>query len=154
MTTIRPPRPDRILNLIVFGPVMIGTGVALAGVAFVPGASTRVFVVVLGAACIAGGIWATARTRHVAVHLSDDTLRYSGFFVSWTAPRAEITTVLDDAFVEWRDDHGAGHRRQIWLLTRAQEDDGTKFARLWRWRREALLEVRAWAAAREVRNVP
>jgi len=154
VTTIRPPRLDRILNRIVFGPVMIGTGVALASVAVVPGASAPVFVLVLGAAFIAGGIWATARTRHVAVHLSDDTLRYSGFLSSWTAPRAGITAVLDDAFVEWRDDHGAEHRRQIWLLTRAREDDGTKFAPRWRWRREALLEVRAWAAAPEVRNVP
>ncbi|MBO9049592.1 hypothetical protein [Curtobacterium flaccumfaciens] len=154
MTTIRPPRLDRILSLIVFGPVMIGTGVALASVAFVPGTSAPVFVFLLSAAFIAGGTWATARTRHVAVHLSDDTLRYSGFLSSWTAPRAGITAVLDDAFVEWRDDHGAEHRRQIWLLTRAREDDGTKFAPLWRWRREALLEVRAWAAAREVRNVP
>ncbi|MBT1681479.1 hypothetical protein [Curtobacterium flaccumfaciens] len=126
--------------------------------AFVPGASARVFVFLLGAASIAGGTCAMARTRHVAVHLSDDTLRYSGFFLSWTAPRAGITAVLDDAFVEWRDDHGAEHRRQIWLLTRARararEDDGTKFAPRWRWRREALLEVRAWAAAPEVRNVP
>lgn len=154
MTTIRPPLLDRILSLIVFGPVMIGTGVALASVAFVPGTSAPVFVFLLGAAFIAGGTWATARTRHVAVHLSDDTLRYSGFLSSRTALRAGITAVLDDAFVEWRDDHGAEHRRQIWLLTRAREDDGTKFAPLWRWRREALLEVRAWAAAREVRNVP
>jgi len=154
VTTIRPPRLDRILNRIVFGPVMIGTGVALAGVAFVPGASARVFVFVLGVAFIAGGTWATARLRRVAVHLCDDTLRYSGFLSSWTAPRAGITAVLDDASVEWHDDHGAEHRRQIWLLTRAREDDGTKFAPLWRWRREALLEVRAWAAAREVRNVP
>lgn len=154
MTTIRPPRLDRILNLIVFGPVMIGTGVALASVAFVPGASARVFVFVLGVAFIAGGTWATARLRRVAVHLSDETLRYSGFLSSWTAPRAGITAVLDDAYVEWRDDRGVGHRRQIWLLTRAWEDDGTRFAPLWRWRREALLEVRAWAAAHEVRNVP
>lgn len=138
MTTIRPPLLDRILSLIVFGPVMIGTGVALASVAFVPGTSAPVFVFLLGAAFIAGGTWATARTRHVAVHLSDDTLRYSGILSSWTAPRAGITAVLDDAFVEWRDDHGAEHRRQIWLLTRAREDDGTKFAPLWRWRREAL----------------
>ncbi|PZE66347.1 MULTISPECIES: hypothetical protein [unclassified Curtobacterium] len=154
MTTIRPPRLDHVLTVVVSGPVIIGTGVTLASVAFVPGASARVFVFILGAAFIAGGIWATARTRHVAVHLSDDTLRYSGFFVSWTAPRAEITMVLDDAFVEWRDDHGAEHRRQIWLLTRAREDDGTKFAPLWRWRHEALLEVRAWVATREVRNLP
>lgn len=154
MTTIRPPRLDRILNLIVFGPVFIGTGVALASVAFVPGASARVFVFVLGAAFIAGGIWATARMQHVAVHLSDDTLRYSGFLVSWSAPRAGITAVLDDAIVEWRDDDGIEHRRQMWLLTRAWEDDGTKFAPLWRWRREALLEVRAWTAAHEGRNVP
>ncbi|MBT1606831.1 hypothetical protein [Curtobacterium flaccumfaciens] len=154
MTTIRPPRLDRTLTAVVFGPVIIGTGVTLASVAFLPGASVRVFVFILGAAFIAGGTWATARLRRVAVHLCDDTLRYSGFLSSWTAPRAGITAVLDDAFVEWRDDHGAEHRRQIWMLTRAWEDDGTKFAPLWRWRREALLEVRAWAAAREVRNVP
>jgi hypothetical protein len=154
VTTIRPPRLERILNLIVFGPVMIGTGVALASVAFVPGASARVFVFVLGVAFIAGGTWATARLRRVAVHLSDKTLRYSGFLSSWTAPRAGVTAVLDDAYVEWRDDRGVDHRRQIWLLTRAWEDDGTRFAPLWRWRREALLEVQAWAATHGVRNVP
>lgn len=154
MTTIRPPRLDRVLNVIVFGPVIIGTGATLASVAFAPGASARVFLFVLGAACIAGGVWATARIRRVAVHLSDDTLRYSGFLVSWSASRAGITAVLDDAFVEWCDDLGIEHRRQMWLLTRAREDDGTKFAPLWRWRREALLQVRAWAAAHEVRNVP
>lgn len=145
MTTIRPPRLDRILNAVVFGPVFVGTGVAVAAVAFVPGASVRVFVFVLGAAFVAGGIWVTARLPRVAVHLSDDVLRYSGFLVSWEAPRSGITTVLDDAFVEWDDPSGARRRRQIGMLTRAWQDDGTKFAPLWRWRREALLQVRAWA---------
>lgn len=145
MTTIRPPRLDRILNAVVFGPVFVGTGVAVAAVAFVPGASVRVVVFVLGAAFVAGGIWVTARLPRVAVHLSDDTLRYSGFLVSWEAPRSGITTVLDDAFVEWDDPSGAQRRRQIGMLTRAWQDDGTKFAPLWRWRREALLQVRAWA---------
>jgi hypothetical protein len=154
VTTIRPPRFERLLTLVVFGPVFIGIGITLAAVALVPGASSRGFVVVLGVAFVAGGLWTSIRQPRVAVHLSDDRLRYSGFFVSWDAPRAGITTVLDDAFVEWRDDHGVEHRRQMWLLTRAWEDDGTKFAPLWRWRREALLQVRAWAAAHEVRNVP
>lgn len=88
MTTIRPPRLDRTLTAVVFGPVIIGTGVTLASVAFLPGASVRVFVFILGVAFIAGGTWATARLRRVTVHLCDDTLRYSGFLSSWTAPRA------------------------------------------------------------------
>jgi hypothetical protein len=116
VTTIRPPRLDRVLSVIVFGPVGIGTGVAVASVAFSPGASARAFVFVLGLVLAA----------------------------------IAITTVLDDAFVEWRDDDGTEHRRQIWMLTQAWEDDGTKFAPLWRWRRAALLEVRAWAGARAV----
>ena len=147
MTTLRPPRLDRVLAFIVFGPVWIGTGLALASVAFVPGASARVFVLVVGAAFVAGGIWTTIRLSRVAVHLSDDTLRYDGLLVSWTAPRAGISAVLDDAFVEWRDASGAEHRRQIWMLTMAWRDDGTKFAPLWRWRREALIDVRRWAGA-------
>ncbi|SBN64374.1 hypothetical protein AAEP80_17010 [Curtobacterium sp. L3-7] len=150
MTTIRPPRLDRVLNLIVFGPVVIGTGIAVAAVAFVPGASARVFVFVLGAVFVVAGAWVTIRLPRVAIHLSEDELRYVGFLVSWRAPRAGITTVLDDAFVEWHDAAGAGHRRQLWLLTAAYRDDGTVFARYWRWRREALLHVRDWAGARAV----
>ncbi|SFF62277.1 hypothetical protein [Curtobacterium sp. YR515] len=150
MIAIRPPRLDRVLAFVVLCPVMIGTGIALGSVAFVPGASARAFVLVLGVACVAIGVWATVRVPRVAVRLSDDALRYEGFLLSWTAPRSGITAVLDDAFVEWRDDGGTEHRRPIWMLTQAWEDDGTKFAPLWRWRRAALLEVRAWAGARAV----
>ncbi|WP_144751496.1 hypothetical protein [Curtobacterium pusillum] len=147
MTTLRPPRLDRVLAFIVFGLVWIGTGISLATVAFVPGASARVFVLVVGTAFVAGGLWTTIRLGRVAVHLSHDALRYDGFLVSWTAPRAGISAVLDDALVEWHDASGAEHRRQIWMLTSAWRDDGTIFAPLWRWRREALLEVRRWAGA-------
>lgn len=150
MTTIRPPRLDRVLNLIVFGPVFIGTGIAVAAVAFVPGASARVFVFVLGTVFVVSGAWVTIRLPRVAIHLSEDELRYVGFLVSWRVPRSGITTVLDDAFVEWHDAAGTEHRRQLWLLTRAYRDDGTVFARYWRWRREALLQVRDWAGARAV----
>lgn len=150
MKTIRPPRLDCVLNIIVFGPVGIGTGVAVASVAFSPGVSARVFVFVLGVVFAATATWVLVRLPRVAVRLSDDVLRYEGFLLSWTAPRSGITAVLDDAFVEWRDDCGTGHRRQIWMLTQAWEADGTRFAPLWRWRRAALLEVRAWAGARAV----
>jgi hypothetical protein len=150
VTTIRAPRWQRVLSLIVFGPVDISVGVAVAAVAFVPGSSAKVFVFVLGAGLAALGLVLTVRAPRVAVHLSQDTLRYDGFLVSWEAPRAAITTVLDDAFVEWRDAAGRERRRQIGLLTQAQQDDGTTFAPLWRWRREALLRVREWAGARAV----
>lgn len=150
MIAIRPPRLGRVLAFVVLCPVMIGTGIALGSVAFVPGASARAFVLVLGVAFVAIGVWATVRVPRVAVRLSDDVLRYEGFLLSWTAPRSGISAVLDDAFVEWRDDGGTEHRRQIWMLTQAWEADGTKFAPLWRWRRAALLEVRAWAGARAV----
>jgi len=139
-----------MLAVVLFGPVVTGTGVAVAITAIVSGASVRGLLVALGAALVAVGIWAVVRLPRVAVHLSDDTLRYSGFLVSWTAPRGEITAVLDDAYIEWREPFGARRRRQIWMLTQAWEDDGTMFASLWRWRREALLEVRDWALARTV----
>jgi len=139
-----------MLAVVLFGPVVIGTGVAVAIAAVVSGASARGVVVVLGAALVVVGIWAVVRLPRVAVHLSDDTLRYSGFLVSWTAPRGEITAVLDDAHIEWREPSGARRRRQIWMLNQAWEDDGTRFASVWRWRREALLEVRDWALARTV----
>jgi hypothetical protein len=144
-TTIRPPKLDRVLNAIVMGPVFIGTGIAIALAATAPDASARAFLVVLGVAFVATGIWLTSRLPRLAVHLTDDELRYHGFLVSWTAPREGITAVLDDAWVEWRDPAGRGRRRQLGLLTRAWEDDGTTFAPRWRWRREALLQVRAWA---------
>ena len=150
MKTIRPPRLDRVLNIIVFGPVGIGTGTAVVSVAFSPGASARVFVFILGVVFAAIATWVLVRLPRLGVQLCGDTLRYHGFLISWSAPRDGITTVLDDAFVEWRDDGGTEHRRQIWMLTQAWEDDGTKFAPLWRWRRAALLEVRAWAGARAV----
>ncbi|WP_267423986.1 MULTISPECIES: hypothetical protein [unclassified Curtobacterium] len=143
-TTIRPPKLDRVINVIVMGPVFIGTGVTIALAATSPDASARVFLVVLGAVFVATGIWLTSRLPRVAVHLTDDALRYDGFLVSWTLPRSGITAVLDDAWVEWRDTAGRERRRQIGLLTRAWEDDGTKFAPYWRWRREALLRVREW----------
>jgi hypothetical protein len=147
-TTIRPPRLDRVLNTVVFGPVAVGTGIVLASVAFVPGVSARVFCFVLGAAVVALGTVVSVRLPRVAVRLTEDRLEYVGFLLSWSAPRAGIDTVLDDGFVEWRDERGVEHRRQIGLLTRAWEDDGTRFAPLWRWRREGLLRVRAWADAR------
>lgn len=149
-TTIRQPRSDRVLNTVVFGPVAVGTGIVLASVAFVPGVSARVLCFVLGAAVVALGTVVSVRLPRVAVRLTDDRLEYVGFLLSWSAPRAGIDTVLDDAFVEWRDERGVEHRRQIGLLTRAWEDDGTRFAPLWRWRREGLLRVRAWADARAV----
>ncbi|MBF4583443.1 hypothetical protein ITJ54_12270 [Curtobacterium sp. VKM Ac-2865] len=144
-TTIRPPKLDRVLNVIVMGPVFMGTGVAIALAATSPDASARVFLAVRGAVFVATGIWLTSRLPRVSVQLLDDELRYDGFLVSWTLPREGITAVLDDAWVEWRDPAGRERRRQIGLLTRAWEDDGTKFAPYWRWRREALLQVREWA---------
>lgn len=150
MTTIRLPRLDRVLALVVFGPVWIGTGIALVSVAFVPGSSAHVFVVVLGAVFVAGGIWTSSRVPRVGVQLTEDTLRYDGYLLSWSAPRAGVSAVLDDGFVEWHDGAGAEHRRQIWMLTQARKDDGSRFARYWLWRREALLDVRQWAGARGV----
>lgn len=147
---IRMPRLDRVLSAVVFGPVGIGTGIAVASVAFAPGASARVSCLVLGAAFAALGTVVSVRLPHVAVRLTEDRLEVVGFLLSWTAPRDGITTVLDDAFVEWHDDHGIERRRQMWMLTQAWEDDGSPFARYWRWRREALLQVRAWAGARAV----
>jgi len=137
-----------VLSAVTFGPVVIGTGVVLASVPFVPGASARVFCFVLGAAFVVVGVVASVRLPRVAIRLTDEWLEYVGFLVSWRAPRSAITTVLDDGFVEWRDAAGRGHRRQLWLLTPAYEDDGTVFARYWRWRRAGLLQVRAWADAR------
>jgi hypothetical protein len=150
VTVIRPPRWQRVLNAIVLGPLMIVVGGFVASVGFEPEASAKGFVFVLGAVSVAFGVWSLVRARHVGVHLSEDTLRYRGFLLSWSAPRAGITTVLDDAFVEWRDGRGDEHRRQMWLLTPAREDDGTQFAPVWRWRREGLLAVRGWAGARGV----
>ena len=148
MTTIRPPRLDRVLAVIVFGPVWMGTGTAIALAGLSPDAASRVFLVVLGAALVVTGVVLVVRLRRVAIHLSDDTLRYVGFLVSWSAPRAGITAVLDDTSVEWRDAAGHGRRRQLWVLAPAYRDDGTVFARHWRWRREGLLTVRDWSGAR------
>ncbi|WIB76735.1 hypothetical protein DEJ28_13890 [Curtobacterium sp. MCPF17_002] len=145
MTTVRAPRWERIANAVVFGPVMVGTGIVLAWVTSVPESSAKGFVLVLGVALVAAGVLVAVRAPRVAVHLSEDTLRYDGFLISWEARRADITSVLDDAFVEWRDSTGTQHRRQLWLLVRAWEDDGTRFARLWRWRRTGLMQVREWA---------
>ncbi|WP_439688989.1 hypothetical protein ACRQ4C_13415 [Curtobacterium sp. SP.BCp] len=150
MTIVRPPRWQRGLDAIVMGPLTIIVGGAVASVAFVPEASAKGFVFVLGSAFVVLGACGLIRVRHVGVHLSEDTLSYRGYVLSWQAPRAGITAVLDDAFVEWRDGRGGEHRRQMWLLTQAWEDDGTKFAPQWRWRREGLLAVREWAGARAV----
>ncbi|WP_420368504.1 hypothetical protein [Curtobacterium sp. L1-20] len=149
-TVVRPPRLDRVLFVVAFGPVGIGTGIAVASVAFVPGASARVFCFVLGAAFVAVGTVVSVRLPRVGIRMTDDRLEYVGFLVSWRAPRSGIRAVLDDAFVEWRDEHDVEHRRQLWVLTPAYEDDGTVFARYWRWRRAGLLQVRAWADARAV----
>lgn len=154
MTVIRPPRWERALNAIVVGPLMIIVGGFVASVAFEPEASAKGFEFVLGSVFVALGVWCLVRARHVGVHLSEETLLYRGFMFSWSAPRADITTVLDDAFVEWRDARGEEHRRQMWLLTQAREDDGTVFAPLWRWRREGLLQVRGWAGAPAVWDNP
>lgn len=135
---------------IVSGPVGIGSGVALTSVALVPDAPARGLVLVLGVALTTIAIWISIRLPRLGVHLSGETLRYDGFLVSWSVRRDAIRTVLDDGFVEWSDDSGREHRRQVWMLAQAWEDDGTKFARSWRWRRAALLEVRAWAGARSV----
>ncbi|PZF58344.1 hypothetical protein DEJ23_05650 [Curtobacterium sp. MCSS17_008] len=150
MTLIRAPRWERILTVVVLGPLTIATGAVVAAVAFDPGTAASGFVVVLGSALVVPGTWITVRARRVGVSLSDETFRYRGFLLSWSAPRRQITAVLDDAFVEWRDERGVEHRRQVWLLTQVWEDDGTKFAPLWRWRREGLLLIRAWADARAV----
>ncbi|WIE74951.1 hypothetical protein [Curtobacterium sp. MCSS17_007] len=150
MTLVRAPRWERILTVVVLGPLVICTGIALLSVVFIPGSSARATVGALGALLVITGSVLSVRASRVGVRLSDDELRYDGFLVSWRAPRDGITTVLDDGSVEWRDDRGAGQRRQIWLLTQAWEDDGTRFAQLWRWRREGLLRVRDWAAARAV----
>ncbi|MCJ1714620.1 hypothetical protein ACLBWP_05990 [Microbacterium sp. M1A1_1b] len=147
-TAIRAPRWQRVVTAVVLGPVLVGTGLAVGAVAFVPGASARAFVAVLGVAFVVGGVWLCIRLPRVAIRLDDDTLRYDGFLVSWTAPRAGITTVLDDCFVEWQDAAGRQRRRQLWMLAPAYRDDGTKTAPLWRWRRQALLQVRDWAHAR------
>lgn len=113
MTAIRPPRLDRVLGFVAFCPVMIGAGIALSSVAFVPGSSARGFVLVLGVVFVGIGVWGTIRLPRVAVRLTDDMLRYDGFLMRWSVPRSGITVVLDDAFVEWRDDRGTEHRRQI-----------------------------------------
>lgn len=84
-TTIRPPRLDRVLNTVVFGPVAVGTGIVLASVAFVPGVSARVFCFVLGAAVVALGTVVSVRLPRVAVRLTEDRLEYVGFLLSWSA---------------------------------------------------------------------
>ncbi|WIB25678.1 hypothetical protein [Curtobacterium sp. MCSS17_015] len=145
---IRAPRWERTANAAAVGPLQIVVGMVLIGVAFVPEASARAFVVVLGTLFVGLGLWMTVRAHRVAVRLEDQVLRYDGYVMSWSVPRSQITTVLDDGFVEWVDDDGRQHRRQIWLLTKAWEDDGTKFAPYWIWRREGLLRVRGWAGAR------
>lgn len=55
----------------------------------------------------------SVRLPRLAVRLTEDRLEYVGFLLSWSAPRAGIDTVLDVAFVEWHDEHGIDHRRQI-----------------------------------------
>lgn len=145
---IRAPARERSANTAALGPLQIVVGGVLVGVAFVPEASARVFVGILGLVMVGFGVWTTARARRVAVHLGDQELRYDGYVLSWSVPRAQITTVLDDGYVEWVDDAGRQRRRQIGLLTKAYEDDGSKFAPYWIWRREKLLRVREWADAR------
>jgi hypothetical protein len=145
---IRAPRWERTADAAALGPLQVVVGVVLIGVTFVPAASARVFVVVLGTLFVGSGLWMTFRARRVAVHLHDQVLRYDGYVLSWSVPRVQITTVLDDGFVEWADDVGRQHRRQIWLLTKAHRDDGTRSAPYWIWRREGLLRIREWAEAR------
>jgi hypothetical protein len=145
---VRAPAGERTTNAVALGPLPIGVGAALIGVAFVPETSARVLVAVLGVIMVVFGAWTTSRARRVAVRLGDQELRYDGYVLSWSVPRAQITTVLDDGYVEWVDDAGRQRRRQIGLLTKAREDDGTKFAPYWIWRREGLLRVREWASGR------
>lgn len=147
MTVIRAPRWEQVLTVIVLGPLTIATGVVGTAMAIDSDPAATGFVFVLASALVGLGAWITVRARGVGVYLSDETLRYRGFLLSWSVPRQQVTSVLDDAFVEWRDDRGVEHRRQVWLLTQAREDDGTRFAPLWRWRREGLLRVRHWADA-------
>ncbi|MBT2503610.1 hypothetical protein [Curtobacterium sp. ISL-83] len=149
MRTIRAPRWQRRLELGVSALLTVmGIGLGLAGRSEDGGAGA--VMVTVGALVGLPGIAMVLRWRGVAVRLSDTTLRYDGYLLSWQAPRDGITVVLDDATVEWRDGSGVEHRRQLWLLTQAWEDDGTRFAPIWRWRREALLAVREWAGARAV----
>ena len=145
---IRAPEWERGANTAALGPLQIVVGAVLIAVAFVPEASARVFIVALGVLMVGFGAWTTARARRVAVRLGDEELRYDGYVLSWSVPRAQITTVLDDGYVEWVDETGHQRRRQIGLLTKAYEDDGTKFAPDWIWRREGLLRVREWAGDR------
>jgi hypothetical protein len=145
---IRAPAWERSANTAAIGPLQIVVGAVLFGVAAVPEASARVFVAVLGVLLVGCGAWTTSRARRVAVRLGEQELRYDGYLLSWSVPRRQITTVLDDGYVEWVDDVGRQRRRQIGLLTKAYEDDGTKFAPYWIWRREGLLRVREWAHAR------
>jgi hypothetical protein len=145
---VRAPARERTANTVALGPLPIGVGAVLVGVAFVREASARVLVAVLGVVVMAFGAWTTSRARRVSVRLGDQELRYDGYLLSWSVPRAQITTVLDDGYVEWVDDTGRQRRRQIGLLTKAYEDDGTKFAPHWIWRRDGLLRVREWAGGR------
>ena len=146
MTTIRPPRWEAVpTTCSLWLLAATCTGMALAGIV-----EGTVLITVIGSIGAVPSTWAAFRAPRVGVGLDADRLRYRGWVVWWTVPREAITAVLVDAFVEWRDDSGTEHRRQIWMLTQAWEDDGTKFAPLWRWRRAALLEVRAWAGARAV----
>ncbi|WJX98568.1 hypothetical protein [Curtobacterium sp. 458] len=127
--------------------LLVGLGAAMLIAGTLDG---ETLIVATGAICALPGAWAAVRAPSVRVQLTDDHLRYQGWFVSWTAPRRSIAVVLDDATVEWRDGRGVGRRRHMPLLAQAWEDGGTKFAPLWRWRREGLLAVREWAGARAV----
>ncbi|MCS6562389.1 MULTISPECIES: hypothetical protein [Curtobacterium] len=146
MTVVRPPRWELVLTTSTLW-ILSAIGAATAAAGIVHG---DVLLVVVGSVCAVPGGWAAVRAPRVGVRLAADQLRYEGWLVGWTAPRQAITVVLDDGSVEWRDGRGVEQRRHMAMLAQAWEDDGTKFAPYWRWRREGLLQVRQWAGARAV----
>ncbi|WP_439692379.1 hypothetical protein ACRQ4B_15990 [Curtobacterium sp. SP.BCo] len=152
MTTIVAPRWERIANGVLFAFFTVA-GPFIGSAVFVPGSSAHGLLVSIAVVFVAIGVWGLARSPRVAVHLTDDELLIVGFFTTATIPRDAITVVLDDCTVEWTPpDHGdvRGRRSAIWLFRPAYQDDGSPFARFWRWRRDGLLQVRAWAHARAV----
>lgn len=147
--TITAPTWERVANIVVHA-ILVVTGVIVASVAWVPGSSAHGLVLVLGGGLAVAGVWLLVRAWRVAVVLTEDTLRVVGFFVTRTIPRAGITVVLDNAAVEWRDTAGREHTTGLWLFRPPYVDDGTVFARFWRWRRAGMVRVREWAHARSV----
>ncbi|MET0303769.1 MAG: hypothetical protein ABW040_06940 [Microbacteriaceae bacterium] len=146
------PRWERIATAVLYLLVGVG-GAAMPLLALYPEAHAPTLFVVGGILALIGFV-VGVRAPRVGISLRDESMTYVGFLHTRTIPRDVITAVTDIATVEWRSADGRRRVTGLGILRPAYEDDGTRFARFWRWRREALVRVREWAETRTGESSP